>query len=128
MSKLQSNAIPGHGADQLSEVQVDTYNAELRDSEGFIGDRACKRAFRSILENWRERQRNFGNDPLGEIRTEKITKNKIDKILLKGSPKAASLVYSAVEEFAQELAIVIRRLLCLPENRIPHHHSFKVGD
>ena len=34
-----------HGARRLAAVTVETYNAELRDSEGFIGDRASKRAF-----------------------------------------------------------------------------------
>src|ERR1700744_2079554 len=34
-----------HGARRLAAVTVETYNAELRDSEGFISDRASKRAF-----------------------------------------------------------------------------------
>ncbi len=55
-----------HGAEQLSLVSVDTYNAELRTAEGFIGDRASKRAFQAILEDWRERMRKAGEDPLGD--------------------------------------------------------------
>jgi hypothetical protein len=51
-----------HGARQLTGVTVETYNAELRDSEGFIGDRASKRAFVALLESWRERLRQVGDD------------------------------------------------------------------
>ena len=32
--------LAGHGAGRLAAVHIDTYNAELRDEEGFIGDRA----------------------------------------------------------------------------------------
>jgi hypothetical protein len=45
-----------HGAEVLSLVTVDAYNAELRTPEGFVGDRASKRAFQAILDDWRERQ------------------------------------------------------------------------
>src|SRR5688572_6948014 len=39
-----------HGASKLPDACVDAYNAELRDAEGFVGDRASNRAFRAILE------------------------------------------------------------------------------
>jgi ROK family protein len=105
--------IPAHGAATLPTVRVDTYNAELRDAEGFIGDRASKRAFQSILEGWRDRLRNVGGDPLGEKPTEDISKRKLQKVLENGDIEASGLVLSAVEEFAQELAIVSRKLLRL---------------
>ena len=38
---------------------------------------------------------------------------KLDRVLLEGEPEAAGLLHSAVEEFAQELAGVIRRFLRL---------------
>ncbi len=60
-----------HGAAQLPRVTVDTYNEELRDGDGFIGDRASKRAFQAILDDWRERLRKVGEDPLGEVATER---------------------------------------------------------
>src|SRR3954465_6825494 len=44
-----------HGAKALSRVVVDHYNAELRAEEGFVGDRASKRAFQRILDEWREK-------------------------------------------------------------------------
>jgi predicted NBD/HSP70 family sugar kinase len=106
-------ALLQHGAAHLPGVNVDAYNAELRDGEGFIGDRASNRAFRSILEDWRERLRRIDEDPLGETPSEEIGKKKIDKILADGDPEAAGLVHGVIEEFAQELVAVIHRLLRL---------------
>ena len=48
----------------LPSVTVDAYNAELRDGEGFIGDRASKRAFRSLLDECATGCAG-GKDPLG---------------------------------------------------------------
>ena len=107
-----------HGAVQLPAIVVDTYNAELRDADGFIGDRASRRAFRALIEDWRERLRNLGqDDPLGDIPAEELKKKQLDKVLLEGEPEAAALVHSATEEFAQELFGVIRRFLRLKEWR-----------
>src|ERR1700748_173572 len=43
-----------HGATRLPLVDVDSYNVELKDDEGFLGDRASKGAFRKILETLRK--------------------------------------------------------------------------
>ena len=102
-----------HGAPRLSAVAIDTYNEELKDAEGFVGDRASNRAFRAILEDWRERLRAVGEDPLGETPSDEISKKKLDKLLLEGDPEAAGLVHGAIEEFASELATVTKRFLRL---------------
>ena len=104
-----------HGGATLSRVTVDAYNAELRTPDGFVGDRASKRAFQAILDDWRERVRKMGEDPLGEQPSEEISKKQLDKLLLEGDPEAAGMVHSAIEEFAQEFAAVIRRFLRLKE-------------
>jgi hypothetical protein len=83
---VSSTPLAGHGAAQLASVLVDTYNAELRDTEGFIGDRASKRAFQAIVDDWRERLRKVGEDPLGETPTDEIGKKKLDKLLVDGVP------------------------------------------
>jgi predicted NBD/HSP70 family sugar kinase len=113
-----SNATPAsrairNGARQLPAVTVDDYNVEMRDDEGFVGDRASNRAFRAILDDWRERLRQVGDDPLGETASDELSKKKLDKLLLEGDPEAAGLVQSAIEDFAQELATVVRRFLRL---------------
>jgi hypothetical protein len=100
-----------HGSPDLPGVTVDSYNLELRSAEGFIGDRASKRAFTDILEDWRERFRRFDDDPLGERPSEAIGKKKLDQILVEGDPDAAGLVHGAIEDFAQELAAIVRRFL-----------------
>ena len=104
--------IPGHGAAALPEVTVATYNAELRDADGFLGDRASNRAFRSILEDWRERLRKVGEDPLGDGPND-LSKRKLDTLFAEGDVEAAGVIHSAIEEFAGELATVCRRLLRL---------------
>ena len=43
--------IVGHAATRLPAVMVDAYNEEIRDEDGFIGDRANKGAFRDIFDN-----------------------------------------------------------------------------
>ncbi|MBV8800619.1 MAG: ROK family protein [Alphaproteobacteria bacterium] len=102
-----------HGAERLTHVTIDTYNAELRSAEGFIGDRASRRAFRAILDDWRERVSQYGEDPFGENSTDAISKKELDKVLVEGDIEAAGVVQGAIEEFSQEFALVIRRLLRL---------------
>jgi hypothetical protein len=107
------HTIPTHGSAQLPTVQVDAYNAELRDSDGFIGDRASRRAFLSIIDEWRDRLREVGEDPLGDKPTEDVGKRKLEKMLLEGDLASAGLVLSGIEEFAQQLSAVCRKLLRL---------------
>jgi hypothetical protein len=108
-------ALLAHGAEALSGVTVDAYNAELRTPDGLVGDRASKRAFQAILDDWRERMRKMGEDPLGGQPSEELSKKQLDKVLLEGDPQAAGMIHSAVEEFAQEFAAVIRRFLRLKD-------------
>ncbi|GAC1339468.1 MAG: ROK family protein [Acetobacteraceae bacterium] len=102
-----------HGGCTLPSVTVDAYNAELRDGEGFTGDRASNRAFRSLLDDVRERLAAGGCDPLGETPTEQLKKDWLDKLLIEGSASEAGVIHSAIEAFAQEFAAVIRRFLRL---------------
>jgi predicted NBD/HSP70 family sugar kinase len=108
-----SSAIAAHGATRLPSVTVDDYNAEIKDDEGFLGDRASKGAFRDIIENWRKPLREAGEDPFGDEDSRAISKKKLDDLLANGDPEAAGLVHGAIEDFAQELALVTRRFLRL---------------
>src|SRR5262245_65009287 len=103
--------LPTHGAAVLPSVRVDSYNLELEDDEGFVGDRASKTAFWEIVDKWRKTLKELGEDPLGDKPSEDIGKKKLATLLHEGDPAAAGVVQSAVEEFAQELAQVIRRFL-----------------
>jgi predicted NBD/HSP70 family sugar kinase len=103
-----------HGAADLQVVTVDAYNAELRDEDGFVGDRASNRAFRAILDESRERVRDVADeDPLGDTPTQELPKKKMDKLLAEGEPEAAGVIHGAIEEFASELSTVVTRFLKL---------------
>jgi predicted NBD/HSP70 family sugar kinase len=103
----------GHGATKLPSVIIDSFNVEAKDEEGFLGDRANKGAFRSILHDWRERVAASGKDPLGKVDSETISRKELDEILASGDPEAAGIIHGAVEDFAKELSLIIRRFLKL---------------
>lgn len=103
--------LPGHGADILPSVTVDSYNIEIEDQDGFIGDKASRAAFFEYVEKWRKPLKDLGEDPFGDKPTEELSKKKLAELLATGDPEAASLVLSAIEDFAQQLAFVIRRYL-----------------
>jgi predicted NBD/HSP70 family sugar kinase len=113
MTDQSPPSLLAHGAEQLSVVSVDAYNAELRGSEGFVGDRASKRAFVAIFDDWRERVRQAGEDPFGDTSTAEISKKQLDKVMAQGDAEAAGVIQGAIEEFSQEFAQVIRRFLRL---------------
>jgi hypothetical protein len=101
-----------HGAKVLPAVEVDSYNLELKDDEGFIGDRASRRAFHAILENWRKPLRKLGTDPFGDTPSDELSRTKLDELLKEAKNlEAIAVIQSAIEEYAQELALVVRRFL-----------------
>ncbi|WP_407177940.1 ROK family protein [Bradyrhizobium sp. STM 3562] len=108
---IESTGIAHHGATRLPAVEVDSFNVELKDEDGFVGDRATKGALRSILERWRKPLRRSGEDPFGKESSEEISKKTLDDMLVGDDTEASAIVHSAIEEFAQELAYVTRRLL-----------------
>ena len=63
---ITTTGIAAHGASRLPSVEIDSFNIELKDEEGFLGDRASKGAFRDILEKWRKPLRKSGEDPVRE--------------------------------------------------------------
>ena len=105
------STLPTHGAAVLPSVEVDSYNLEVEDDDGFVGDKASRGAFREMLDKWRQPLRELGEDPFDDKPSEEISKKKLDSVLAQGTPEAAGVVQSAVEEFAQQLAKVIRRFL-----------------
>ena len=108
---VKTTGIAQHGASRLPSVEVDSFNIEIKDDEGFLGDRASKGAFREILEEWRKPLRKSGEDPFGDEPSDKISKKALDAVLSGDDAEAAAVVHSAIEQFAQELAYVTRRFL-----------------
>src|SRR4051794_9706673 len=108
---VTTTGIARHGATRLPPVEVDSFNVELKDDEGFLGDRASKGAFRKILDSLRKPLKKNGDDPLGKKSAGEIAKSDLDQALVGDDVGAAALVHGAIEEFAQELAHVTRRFL-----------------
>lgn len=108
----------GSGMSKLPLVTVDTYSEELRDEHGFRGDRASRRAFDTIVRDWRDRVCAIvAHDPLPGPSDKKLSKKKLDRALRSGSALEAGLVHTAIEEFSAELADVLRCFLKLDEWR-----------
>jgi hypothetical protein len=108
----------GSGMSKLPLVTVDTYSEELRDENGFRGDRASRRAFDAIIRDWRDRVCAIvEQDPLPGGSDKKLSKKKLDRALRYGSALEAGLVHTAIEEFSLELADVIRCFLQLDDWR-----------
>src|SRR3954451_10219670 len=87
MSEQQTTARPAlaaHGSAHLPSVDVDSYNVEIKDEDGFLGDRASKGAFRDILEEWRKPLRKAGKDPFGKESSQDISKKTLDALLEDG--------------------------------------------
>jgi predicted NBD/HSP70 family sugar kinase len=108
---LTTSGIGRHGATRLPSVDVDSFNIELKDDDGFLGDRASKGAFRKILDTLRKPLKNNGDDPLGKKASAEIGKGELDEVLVGDDIHASALVHGAIEEFAQELAYVTQRFL-----------------
>jgi hypothetical protein len=106
-------ALAAHGAARLPAVDVECYNVELKDDEGFVGDRASKGAFREFIEAWRKPLRDLDEDPFGDEPSSDINRKRLDALLGEGDSEAAGIVHSAIESFAQELAGVTQRFLKL---------------
>jgi predicted NBD/HSP70 family sugar kinase len=106
-----TTGIARHGATRLPSVEVDSFNIELKDDDGFLGDRASKGAFQRILDGLRKPLQKNGDDPLGKKATEEIGKSTLSEMLVGDDIAAAALVHGAIEDFAQELAYVTRRFL-----------------
>jgi predicted NBD/HSP70 family sugar kinase len=109
--EVLATGIARHGAARLPSVEVDSFNIELKDDDGFLGDRASKGAFRKILDDLRKPLKKSGEDPLGGKSSEKMSKSELDEALSGDDIGAAALVHGAIEEFASELAYVTSKFL-----------------
>ena len=93
---VSTTGIARHGAERLPSVEVDSFNIELKDDDGFLGDRASKGAFRKILETLRKPLKKNGDDPLGKKSTSEIAKSELDDVLVGDDVAAAALVLSLI--------------------------------
>jgi predicted NBD/HSP70 family sugar kinase len=96
------------GSAKLGDLNVASYSLALKDGGRFVGDRASGRAFFGILDELRRPLYKSGTDPFGGKATDDLSHKDIDKAWRKGDAFAAGLVHTAIEEFAQRLAGVVR--------------------
>ncbi|MFO0990339.1 MAG: ROK family protein [Hyphomicrobiales bacterium] len=116
-SKADEPRLVPNGSSALPFVTVDNYSLEIKDKEGFIGDKASKGAFRELMDKWRKPLRELDLDPFGALPSKDIPKDKLTKLLAGDDHEKAGFVQSVVEDFAQQLAAIIRRFLALKEWR-----------
>ena len=101
---------------------VDAYNEELKDKDGFLGDRASKGAFRDTPRQMAKAESPRRVMILSVIRLRiASTKSQLDKYLEGDDPTAIGLIHTAVEEFAGELATVTARFLKVDEWKDTEH-------
>ncbi|WP_425329987.1 ROK family protein [Terrirubrum flagellatum] len=98
-----------HGARQLPKVYVEDYSADIRDGEGFFGEKASSGVFRDLIDELRNQWADI-EDPIATP-TERLSKKTIDQLLQEGEPREAALIHSAVEKFAQNLSSVTSLLM-----------------
>jgi predicted NBD/HSP70 family sugar kinase len=98
-----------HGSKRLNRVSVDSYNLELKDQGGFLGDRASKKALRKVISEWRGLL-DPDQDPFGGPK-KKVGKRDIDRALSVDDLAVLGLAESVIEDFAQALKTVISRFL-----------------
>lgn len=116
-AKAEEPRLIPHGAATLAFVTVDNYSLEIKDKDGFIGDKASKGAFRDLMDKWRKPLNDLELDPFDGAPSEEIPKDRLTKLLASDDPEKAGFVQSVVEDFAQQLAYIIRRFLALKEWR-----------
>lgn len=104
-----------HGSIRLPAVTVDSYNVEMREDRKFVGDRANKKAFTSLVDKWRRIAEEQGHDPFHGIKKRKLSRKQIEQALVAGSTDAAGVVQAALDEFSGQLADVIESYLEIAE-------------
>ena len=92
MADQVTTELPVHGGTRLPSVELDSYNLETKDDEGFLGDRVNKGAFRKMVGKLRRQLRKTGEDPFGNEPDDRLRTKTLDALIAKGSPEAAGAV------------------------------------
>ena len=115
-----------HGAKVLPSVEVDSYNLEIKDDEGFIGDRASRKAFHAILENWRKPLRKLATDPFGDTPSDDLSRTKLDEIIKAGEGPRGDRRHPECDRGVRAGALACRS--ALPEGKgLGRHRAHRDG-
>lgn len=110
-TRPNADAVPDNGDSMLPAVRVSGYNLALRAGDGYLGDRASKRAFHDYLDQWRAAARLSGEDPFGIEDSSALGRKALTRAYDGGDARAASTVQGAIESFANALADVATTFL-----------------
>ena len=97
------------GARELPRVIIEGYGQDVRTKDGYFGDLASNPAFRQLVKDLRGALSEGGGDPI-ENEPAELTRRRIDKLLKEGDAPSVGVIVSAVEQFAQNLARVVKAL------------------
>jgi predicted NBD/HSP70 family sugar kinase len=97
------------GARELPRVIIEGYGQDVRTKDGYFGDLAINPAFRQLVKDLRGALSEGGGDPI-ENEPAELTRRRIDKLLKEGDAPSVGVIVSAVEQFAQNLARVVKAL------------------
>lgn len=103
--------MPDNGASALPTVCVTGYNLALRAGEGYLGDRANKRAFSEYLDQWRAVAQRHGEDPFGIQDSSTLGRKALTRAYDGRDARATATVQGAIESFANALADVASTFL-----------------
>lgn len=103
--------MPDNGASALPTVCVTGYNLALRAGEGYLGDRANKRAFSEYLDQWRAVAQRHGEDPFGIEDSFALGRKALTRAYGGRDARTAAIVQGAIESFANALADVASTFL-----------------
>lgn len=101
-----------HGASELRDINVDSYNLEIKKGDDWLGDQASRLAFWKICDDVRRHYSKRGFDPFDRP-TEDVSKKEFDRLLAHKDPLHLAFAHSVVETFAQQLTEVIARFLAV---------------
>jgi len=98
-----------HGARELPNVIVDGYGDDVRGKDGYFGDLVSKGAFKSLVKDLRDQLSDGAGDPI-ENEPDELSRSRIDKLLEQGDSATAGVVFTVVEQFAQNIFQVVKSL------------------
>ena len=110
--KDDSESPQGHGGRELARVIVDSYGEDVLTKDGYFGELVSNGAFKKLVANLRNELSEGAGDPI-ESEPPELTRRRIDKLLKEGDAASAGVILSVVEQFAQNIALVVKSLFKL---------------
>ena len=108
---ITTTGIAAHGASRLPSVEVDSFNIELKDEEGFLETAPAKAPSGTFSTDGGSRCVSRAKIPLARSHRKTLARRCSTPSWSVDDTEAAAVVHSTIEDFAQELAYVTRRFL-----------------